>query len=101
MNRDLRKRGDEAALYEALTTKRIAGAALDVTDPEPPLADNKLLKLDSVIVTAHSAHASDTSYVELCRRYTDNAILPLQGKWPRTVVNPQVKGKWEAKWGKR
>ena len=91
---------DEAALHEALTSKRIAGAALDVTDPEPPLADNPLLKLDSVIVTAHSAHASDTSYVELCRRYTENAIQVLQGKWPRCVLNPQVKAMFEARWGK-
>lgn len=46
---------DEKALIEALKNHQIGGAALDVTEIEPPDAANELLKLDNVIITPHVA----------------------------------------------
>ncbi len=44
---------DERALYDAIASEKIAGAALDVFEQEPPPADHPLLSLDQVIVTPH------------------------------------------------
>jgi len=49
---------DEDALYAALKERRIAGAALDVMEQEPPRADHPLLRLDNVLITPHLAGAS-------------------------------------------
>ena len=52
---------DPDALFEALKSKSIAYAALDVTDPEPLPDDSKLLSLPNLIITPHIASATVTS----------------------------------------
>ena len=54
---------DEAALIAALQNGTIAGAGLDVTDPEPAAPGNPLFTMENVILTAHYAPATvDTAY---------------------------------------
>jgi D-3-phosphoglycerate dehydrogenase len=91
---------DEAALIEALRSKEIAGAGLDVMEDEPPKQDNPLLGLDNVILTGHTAQYTDESEMELWRKPLEEIASLMQGRWPRYVVNPQVRPKYEEKWGK-
>ncbi len=77
----------EDDLYDALKNKRIAGAAIDVTENEPIDVDSKLLKLDNLIVTPHAAFFTKDSFEELRRRALEEAIRVLEGKEPINRVN--------------
>lgn len=90
---------EEQALYEALSQGYIAGAGLDVMEPEPPHPDNPLLRLNNVVVTAHSAHYSDQSAIELRQQVEENVFRVLDGRLPRSLVNPEVKQRFIARWG--
>ena len=82
---------DEKALCQALTEGVIAGAGLDVTNPEPPASDNPLLKLDQVLVTGHFAYYSETSVRELHVKSAEAIVAALQGEFPPFLANPEVK----------
>lgn len=63
---------DQTALLDALTSGRLAGAGLDVTDPEPLPAEHPLWSAPGCIVTPHSAGGRDTEFVALARHFADN-----------------------------
>jgi D-3-phosphoglycerate dehydrogenase len=77
---------DTEALYEALVAGQLAGAALDVTDPEPLPADHKLLTLPNVIVTCHTAANSDESYIDCQTHAAREVARVLKGEAPTTEV---------------
>ncbi len=54
---------DEAALFEALESGQVAGAAIDVFDPEPPPADHPLVKHPKVLVTPHLGASTEEAQV--------------------------------------
>jgi len=90
---------DERALYTALSEGLIAGAGLDVLEPEPPSPDNPLFKLNNVLITGHFAYYSEESREELFMRPWEEVARVLQGEWPHGLVNPQVKERFRVKWG--
>lgn len=81
---------DQKALYEALVSGGIAGAGLDVTDPEPILRDDPLLTLDNCVVLPHIASASVATRTMMATMAAENLIAALQGRMPRNPVNPEV-----------
>jgi len=84
---------DSAALYESLKKKRIRGAALDVTEPEPLPPNHPLLALDNVLVTPHIASASWTTRNKMAQVAADNLLAGLAGKRLPHCINPEVNGR--------
>ena len=81
---------DHAALALALERHLIAGAALDVFEPEPPDLSSALFQDERVIVTPHAAFVSHESLVELRTRVARQIADALSGRRPEGVVNPEV-----------
>lgn len=71
---------DPRALHDALTRGEIAGAALDVTDPEPIPHDDPLLALENVLFTPHIASASHQTVRRMGQMSADNIIAALNGE---------------------
>jgi D-3-phosphoglycerate dehydrogenase / 2-oxoglutarate reductase len=65
---------DEAALIDALRTRRIAGAALDVFEHEPLPVDSPLRQMDNVLLAAHNANSSPSAW-EAVHRNTIRLLL--------------------------
>jgi D-3-phosphoglycerate dehydrogenase len=77
----------DAALIRALQERRIAGAALDVLETEPPGPEHPLRQMDNVILSPHVAFYSEESVQDLQRKATDEVVRVLSGRPPRTPVN--------------
>ncbi len=78
---------DTDALYEALKEKRIAYAAMDVTDPEPLPADHPLLTLDNILVLPHIGTLTEETRDSMSMMTLDNIIAALEGHPMPACVN--------------
>lgn len=81
---------DQAALAEALRTRTIYAAGIDVFEQEPVSADDPLLALENVVVAPHIASASIPTRTRMATLAAENVAAVLQGKRPPTPVNPEI-----------
>lgn len=81
---------DYDALYSALKNGKLAGAALDTYDPEPPSPDSPLLKLDNVVLTPHIGGSSKKTALNGINMLVEDISRYLQGEIPENCVNPEV-----------
>ncbi len=73
---------DYDALYEALVSGKLAGAALDTFDPEPPKPDSPLLQLPNVTLSPHIAGASIYSITKAANMLANDIARILEGQPP-------------------
>ena len=78
---------DENALYNALKDGKLAGAAVDVFEQEPPSSDNKLLTLDNVILSPHLGASTKEAQIQAGTICADQMNIVLSGKDPHFWVN--------------
>jgi phosphoglycerate dehydrogenase-like enzyme len=76
---------DEPALIETLRQRRIAGAALDVFEPEPLPPEHPLFALDNVIVTPHLGYVTEENYRLIYGQAVENIAAFLAGKVLRAI----------------
>ncbi|MGE5192576.1 MAG: NAD(P)-dependent oxidoreductase [Deltaproteobacteria bacterium] len=68
------------AQYEALASRRIAAAAIDVTFPEPHPRGHKLLSLDNLVITPHLGSASNRTRQRMIEMTVENLFAGLEGR---------------------
>jgi glyoxylate reductase len=87
---------DEAALVAILEERRIAGAALDVFETEPPTPGGgphpRLLELDNVILTPHLGTATRETRTEMASLVAAGIVAAIEGRRPSHLANPEVYG---------
>ncbi len=81
---------DTEALLEALDTGRLAGAGLDVFEPEPLPPDSPLRNHPRVILTPHSASVTVEGRARIERMAVERVLAFFRGEIPPDVCNPQV-----------
>ncbi len=88
---------DSDALYRAVESGQIAGAALDVVDVEPPPEDHPMHRTDRILVTAHVAWYSQQAFEDLRVLAVREVARVLQGDLPVNLLNPEVKPRFEVR----
>jgi len=80
---------DEAALVEALQSKRLAGAGLDVFEHEPHVHP-ELLSLPNVVLAPHVGSATAQTRLAMAMLAVENLVAGLEGRRPPNLVNPEI-----------
>ena len=80
-------------LMEALKTGEIAGAGLDVIENEPLRTDHEIFHMPQVIFTPHVGMYTEEAMEDMYNKLSAQALDVLAGRWPNTVVNPEVREK--------
>lgn len=83
---------DTQALCRAVSEGKIAGAAIDVFDNEPPPQDDPLCSAPSILATPHIAAYAQEAVSEMDRMCADDLIAFFTGKKPQYPLNPEVLG---------
>jgi phosphoglycerate dehydrogenase-like enzyme len=81
---------DEDALYEALSERRIAGAAIDCFLQEPVISPHRLGELDNVVFAPHCIAWTDELFRDIGRTVCRGVVALSRGEGPAGVVNPEV-----------
>ena len=81
---------DAEALAQALRERRIAGAAIDVFDVEPPSPAHPLFGLDNIILTPHIGWASEEAGWEIRRSIMNDILAYAQGRPARCIINKEL-----------
>ncbi len=84
---------DEEALFNALQTRHLGGAGLDVWEIEPPPLDHPLLTLANVVATHHTAGVSHEGRANVAAMAAEQIVGLVRGIRPPRLVNPEV---WDA-----
>ena len=84
---------DQRALHEALASRQIFAAGIDVTEVEPIPADDPLLALDNLVITPHIASASFDTRRKMALMAAENLLAGLRGEVPPHCVNPEALGR--------
>src|SRR5438270_12057320 len=81
---------DENALLDALRSGHLAGAAVDVFDPEPPMTNHPLFTLPNTICTPHIASYTTASVLRMEMMACEQIASALRGERPTNLVNAEV-----------
>ncbi|MBS4021668.1 MAG: hydroxyacid dehydrogenase [Dethiobacter sp.] len=81
---------DEKALYNILKAKKIAGAAVDVYQQEPTPPVHPFFELDNILLSPHSAVATQECIVRTATAASQGIVDVLQGRKPKFISNPQA-----------
>jgi phosphoglycerate dehydrogenase-like enzyme len=87
---------DELALYHAMKTGHLSGAAIEVFTIEQLPIDSPLLELPNVVLSTHTAGLDHQSEIDMPRIAAENVAKLYRGEWPEgCVVNHELRSTWK------